>query len=141
MKVRPAVALQVLVLLLSLLPAAPAQKERKQKDDGPKPPDIIVLEFKAHREPGLVIFQGAVRNNSAKSIRGIVLIFEFLEGDGKMITRKTTVVTESAVAPGQESGFEVQTVDPVRAVQVRVDAEDKDGRYLRLDTQGPYDIE
>ncbi|MBK5291272.1 MAG: hypothetical protein JJE04_06315 [Acidobacteriia bacterium] len=133
--------LQTLVLVLSLLAVAPAQKQKKQKDDGPKPPDIAVLEFKVHREPRLVVLQGALRNNSAKTIRGLVLFFEFLEGDGKMITRKTTIVTDTPMAPGQESGFEVQTVDPVRAVQVRVDAEDKDGRYLRLDNPGPFDIE
>jgi hypothetical protein len=51
------------------------------------------------------------------------------------------MVSEVVVRPGEEQFFEAQTVDPVRAVHIRLDAEDKEGRYLKVDKRGPYAIE
>ncbi len=49
-----------------------------------------------------------------------------------MISRMTTIASEHAVDPGEEAEFLTQTPDQVRAVHVRLDAEDSKGRYLRL---------
>jgi hypothetical protein len=134
-------AAAALVMAIALLPVEAWQKERAQRAKGPRPPDLAVVTFKVHREPGVVAVEGRVRNNSDRVLRGLVVFFEFLESDGKMITRKNTMVTNASVEPGEEEEFLTQTVDPVRAVHVRLDAEDKDGRYLRVDKPGPYAIE
>ena len=117
--------------------AAAAQKKGKE----PKPPEITVVEFKVRRDAGVVAVEGRVKNGSDKPLKGVVLFFEFLEPSGRMIQRKNTQVTENLVEPGEEGEFTAQTTDPVRAVQVRLDAEDKEGRYLRVDKPGPYTID
>jgi len=130
-----------LFVALALMTAGAWQKERARRAKGPRPPDIAVVTFKVHREPGVVAVEGRVRNNSDRVLKGLVMFFEFLESDGKMITRKNTMVTDTSLGPGDEEEFLTQTVYPVRAVHVRLDAEDKDGRYLRVDKPGPYAIE
>lgn len=134
-------AVAALLVAVALAPVEAWQKGRTQRATGPRPPDIAVVTFKVHREPGIVAVEGRLRNNSDRPLRGLVVFFEFLESDGKMITRKNTMVTNTPVAPGEEEEFLTQTVDPVRAVHVRLGAEDKDGRYLRVDKPGPYAIE
>ncbi|MBM3811977.1 MAG: hypothetical protein FJW20_10130 [Acidimicrobiia bacterium] len=126
-------------LLLAI--AIPAQKGRPRPVPGPKPPEVQLVEIRVHREPRIVAVEGRVRNNSDRSFKGLVLFFEFLESDGKMISRKNTLVTSNPMAPGDDTEFITQTPDQARAVHIRVEAEDKDGRYLRVDKPGPYAIE
>jgi hypothetical protein len=45
------------------------------------------------------------------------------------------------VEPGEEGVVEAQTNSQARMVSYRIDAEDKDGRYLTLDRPGPFAIE
>jgi hypothetical protein len=69
-----------------------------------------------------------------------VLHFEFFDSDGKMISRKNTTVVEDELEDGETEEFSVQTPSPARAVVFRVEAEDAQGRYLRLEQNGPYPI-
>ena len=85
--------------------------------------------------------EGRVRNISAKPMKGIVLFFELLESDKKMIVRLSTDVTKDPVEPGEDASFDTQTKDIARAVGARVDAEDVDGRYFKVDKPGPYQID
>jgi hypothetical protein len=93
------------------------------------------------REGAVILLDGTVRNTGTRPFKGIVLFFEFFEPSGKMIVRKTIAVTESLVEPGEEASFEAQTPDIVRAVGYKIDAEEKDGRYLTIDKPGPNVIE
>ncbi len=114
-------------------------QERKGKS--PRPPELAVLELKVQREPGHVIVDGRVRNNTGKSLKGLNLFFHFLAPGGATISRQQTRVAENPMEPGEEGSFHAQSVDPVRAVHIRLEAEDQDGRYLRVDKPGPYTIE
>jgi hypothetical protein len=125
--------------MLPLLCLVAADKKPAPQKQGA--PDVEIQSIKVQREPGLVALEGWIRNCSTKPFKGLILFFEFLESDGKMITRKSTMVSEVVVRPGEEQFFEAQTVDPVRAVHIRLDAEDKEGRYLKVDKRGPYAIE
>jgi hypothetical protein len=128
------------MLLVALIGAAVAQRPAR-RPKGPAPPEVAVVRIKVQREPKVVSVEGTVRNNSDRMLRGLVLFFAFLEGDGHTITRKKIQAGAGTLEPGEETEFLGQTPDPVRAVQIRLEAEDKDGRVLRVDKPGPYDIE
>ena len=117
-----------------------AWPERREKDKE-KPPDLEIIELKFNRDDKVITVDGRVRNISAKPMKGIVLFFELLDADKKMISRLTAEVTKNLVAPGEDESLETQTKVQARAVSVRVDAEDVDGRYFRVDKPGPYEIE
>ena len=134
--------LSVLVVLALLTGEVFAQKRRDPKaKQGPKLPDVAVVKIQVQREPKIVAIEGIVRNNGEQPLRGLTLFFVFLEGDGHTITRKKITVSGGTLQPGEEGEFLAQTVDPVRAVQIKLEAEDKDGRFLNVDKPGPYDIE
>ncbi|MBI1788449.1 MAG: hypothetical protein HYR60_12980 [Acidobacteria bacterium] len=124
------------VLLLAVtLPAA--DKKRK----APKPPDIEVLECTAQRASGKVSVDGRVRNTSVKVIRGLILVFDFMADGRAVITTQKGAVDEEALQPGQEAPFRMELVDPVRAVEVQVNAVDEQARDLRVAKAGPFPIE
>ena len=129
----------LLAALLMAAGSAAAQKGKKKKERGA--PDLAVTRLKIQREGDHIVLEGKIKNVSLKSLRGMVLFFEFLEFDGKMISRMTTGVSEDDVPPGEEGEFTTQTPDQVRAVSVRLDGEDGRGQYLVLDKPGPYTIE
>ncbi len=118
-----------------------AQERRKPRKKNDKSPPEVALELKIQRDGDKIVLDGKVRNIAIKPLEGVVLFFEFLEPGGKMISRMNTEASEHKLDPGDEGEFQTQTPDQVRAVSVRLDAEDKKGRYLRLDKAGPFTIE
>ncbi|MBM3736253.1 MAG: hypothetical protein FJW39_10750 [Acidobacteria bacterium] len=135
--------------LAALLPAAAgallAQNRRdtrpRRKPGEKRPPDLNIAALKIQRENGIITLDGTVRSTALKPLDGVVLFFEFLEPGGKMISRMIADVTTKTLNPGDEGEFLSQTPDQVRAVHVRLDAEDAKGRYLILDKPGPYVID
>lgn len=117
--------------------AAPEQDKAKKEAKGP---DIILSKLGAVREAQFLLMDGVVKNVSGRILRGVVLHFEFFDPDGKMISRKNTTVVEDELEDGETEEFSVQTPSPARAVVFRVEAEDSQGRYLRLEQKGPYPI-
>jgi hypothetical protein len=134
-RVRFSLAIVVLAAACALL----AADKKRPKDN--KPPDVEVVSLKIQREERIIALEGVVRNNSPKPMKGLVLYFEFLEFNGRMISRMKTEVSEETLDPGQEAEFLTQTPDQVRAVDIRLEAEDRDGRYLLINKPGPHRIE
>ena len=131
---------RVLVLaFLVVLCAFPQKKKPKGKEQ--RGPDLIVVKMEVRREQSMIVFDGVVRNGSDHAFKGITLYFEFLDADDKLISRRSIEVTRLAVEPGEEGVLEAQTGAQARMVSYRLDAEDRDGRYLTLDKPGPYAIE
>lgn len=129
--------LVALVLCLSTgLPVA-AQKGKTKKGG----PEVQIVNLRVQRDGGVIALEGKVKNVSEKTLRGLVVFFEFLEPGGQMISRMTTQVTDEEMKPGDEGEFLTQTPDPVRAVHIRLDAEDTQGRYLKVDKPGPHVID
>ena len=130
----------LVAMLLGTAVWAPAQKGRGSRDKD-KPPELEIIEFSVRRDEKVIVVDGRVRNISDKPLKGIVLYFEFLESDNKMISRMIADVTKDVVGPGEDAAFETQTRDQSRAVFLRLDAEDGHGRFLLPDKPGPYEIE
>jgi hypothetical protein len=114
------------VLAVAVLCAAGAEKKKKL-------PDLEVLELKVHRLDGKVTIDGRVRNSGEKHLEGVIVFFDFLATGSTVITTQRTGIDDEMLEPGKESGFRGELVDPVRAVECRINtAEDKGGRDLRL---------
>jgi hypothetical protein len=126
----------VLIAACALLAA-----DKKRSKDKNKPPDVEIVSLKIQREERNIALEGVVRNNSPKPMKGLVLFFEFLEFNGRMISRMKTEVSEEMLQPGEEAEFLTQTPDQVRAVDIRLEAEDRDGRNLLINKPGPHRIE
>jgi len=126
-------------LLVCLLLGFPAEAQKNKNKKGSA--EVQILNLKIQRDGGNVALEGKVRNVSGKPLRGLVFFFEFLQFDGRMISRMTTSVSEDVMNPGEEGEFTTQTPDQVRAVHVRLDAEDTQGRYLKVDKPGPHVID
>ncbi|MEZ5351767.1 MAG: FxLYD domain-containing protein [Bryobacteraceae bacterium] len=129
----------VAFLVAAFTMAGAADKKPNKKAKGA--PDLAITSLKIEREDKVVSIEGVVKNISGKPIRGVILFFEFLEFNGRMISRMKTEATEHVLEDGEEVEFLAQTPDQVRAVDIRVDAEDKSARYLIPDKPGPHRIE
>jgi len=129
----------LVLAFLIVLCAFPQKKKPKSKEGSG--PDLIVVKMEVRREQSMIVFDGIVRNGSDHPFKGIVLFFEFLDADDKLISRRSIEVTKLTVQPGEEGVLEAQTNSQARMVSYRLDAEDKDGRYLTLDKPGPFVIE
>jgi hypothetical protein len=80
-----------------------------------------------------VTIDGRVRNSGEKNLEGVIVFFDFLATGSAVITTQKTGLEEEMLEPGKEGTFRGELVDPVRAVECRINtAEDKSGRDLRL---------
>ena len=98
----------------------------------PKPePAIELVEATARREDQTIAIDGRVRNYGDKEARKLMIYFEVLDGDRKVLTRQSGAIEEPELAPGAEAEFHNQISTPARAVSVRFEFEDASGRELK----------
>jgi predicted NBD/HSP70 family sugar kinase len=121
-------------VILSL--CAPATGQRKKK-----PADVEVMETRARRDQGKITLDGRVRFTGERPARGLVIVFDFLSPEHKVVTSQKTQVADDVVRAGQEASYQTVLVDPVRAVSYQVRASDTGERDLRVANPGPYPIE
>lgn len=127
--------LMLLAALASLLCGA------GQKRKAPSPPEVEVVEVKAHRLKRLISVDGRVSNGSPRPIQKLTLVFHFRTTDGQVLTTQRGTIQEEILEPGEESEFYWQMRDHVRAVEFTVEAVDGSGRDLTVDKAGPYPVE
>jgi len=125
----------ILAAILSLSLALSGADKKK------KPPDVQVLECSGRRADTRITFDGKVRNSSEKTIRGLVLLFDFLSSDKVILTTLNGPVEDEELAPGKESTFHLESDAPPRAVRYQLNAVDRTGRDLRVANAGPFAIE
>ncbi|MCL4401177.1 MAG: hypothetical protein M1436_00735 [Acidobacteria bacterium] len=122
----------MLLLLLSVCDTVEARK----------PPDVQVLRSNAHRTEGQISIDGRVRIGREKPIRGLVLLFDFMEPDGQVITTQEYELDEDEVlGKGAEPDFHVRLRDEPRAVHYEIRASDGHNRELRMGNSGPFVID
>jgi hypothetical protein len=134
--------LAALSLFVLLVTGAAAQRQNRQaRTRAPKPPDLEVVEASAHRSEGKISLDGRVRNSGLKPLERLVLIFDLLNASRGVVTTQKAPAEEGLLEPGQESVFRVELNDPVRAVEFRLGATDRNGIDLRVANAGPFIIE
>lgn len=116
----------LLLLFALLLLPAPAQKK-------PKPPEIEIVSSRAARQDRVIAVDGRVKNVGEKSIRKIVVSFDFMGADDRVLTTKHAGIGQEELAPGEETDFSLQLEDTPKAAYFRVKMlEDGSGRELRF---------
>ena len=122
-------------LLVAISVCTHAQDKKK------KPPDVQVVETKGRRDEGRVMLDGKVRVTAEKPLKGLVVVFDFISPEHAVISSEKTMVDEDLMSHGAEGVYHAETRDPVRAVQYKIRAFDKNERELRVDNDGPFIIE
>lgn len=128
----------IALLLLAFLGTLAAQ-EKKAKT--PKPPDLEILHVTAQRLENSITLDGRVRNCGLKSIKGLVLIFDFFAPNRVPIGTRKGPIDQELLEPGDEADFRLQLPAPPRAVEYQVGAEDKSKRELNAVKTGPFTIQ
>ncbi len=123
----------ILALCLAL-GAATAQRARK-------PADVQILETKAVREGANISLDGKVRVIGEKSLRGLVIIFDFRSPEKQIVTSQSAIIDEDTLVAGREGVFHSEMADSARAVRYTVRAFDMHDRELRVANPGPYPVE
>ncbi len=130
--------LAVALLALASLLFGAGQKRNQPKL---KPPEVVVLDASARRVDGRVALDGRLKNAGERPAQGLILLFDFMAPGRQVITTKRGPIDEELLAPGQEAEFHAHIVDPVRAVEFRIAAEDASGRDIKVQRPGPFPIE
>ncbi|SPE25633.1 conserved exported hypothetical protein [Candidatus Sulfopaludibacter sp. SbA3] len=128
-----------LAFLLSVLSLCALAADQSQKTK--KLPDVQVLEAKARRIEDKVSVDGKVRVNSEKPLRGLVLVFDFLDHDNSILTSEKDQVSEDALASGDTPAFHAETLNPPGSIKFKLRAFDGSEKELRIGNGGPFIIE
>ena len=123
-------------LLLAIVVLSLSGADKKKK-----PPDVTIVECNARRGDGRITFDGRVRASGEKTIRGLVLLIDFLSTDNELLTTLKAPVEEEELPVGQESNFHFEGDEPPRAIRYRINAVDQGGRDLRIANAGPFSID
>ena len=130
--------------VLLAIPALALAAEKRKKDRDFEGGTVKVVEMAVHRSDGsdrLLSIDGRLVNSGPDAIRELVLIFDVMGVDDKVVNRQRGKVDEDPLAPGQESEFHWQMREHVDAVEVRVRAVAHDDRAVKVEEPGPYPIE
>src|SRR5664279_3793091 len=127
--------LSTIAILCLAVFAAPAQQKSK------KPADVQILETKAVRDGDKIKVDGKVRVTGEKSLRGLVLVFDFRSPEKEVVTSQKAVIDEDTMEVGRESVFHSEMADSARAVRYTIRAFDNHEKELRVANPGPYPVE
>jgi hypothetical protein len=131
-------------LVLLAIPALVFAAGKPKKDRDFEGGTIKIVEIAVHRSEGaerLLTIDGRLVNSGPDAIRALVLIFDVMGVDDKVVNRQRGKVEEDPLAPGQESEFHWQMRDQSDAVEIRVRAIAHDERAVKVEQAGPYPIE
>ncbi len=112
------------------------QEKRK-----PRPAELELVEFKALRNESKVLIDGKLRNTGDATARNVVLIFQFVAPDNKVVATRKADIEPEEIEPGDDATFMLETPFPARAVAIRMETYDRNERWINLAKNGPYPIE
>jgi hypothetical protein len=106
-----------------------------------KPGDVEMLETKAVRDTGKISVDGRVKVTGDKTLRGLVIVFDFRSPEKQVVTSQKTVIDEGPMESGREGAFHNEMADNPRAVDYLIRAFDSREKELRVGNPGPYIVE
>ena len=112
------------------------QEKRK-----PRPPELEMIEFKALRNESKILIDGKLRNMGETVAKHVILIFQFVAPDKKVVATRKANIEPDEIEPGEDATFMLETPFPARTVAVRMETYDRDERWINLIKNGPYPIE
>jgi hypothetical protein len=124
-----------LLLLACLAPAAFQQRKRQSQNQ------IEVMQAKAERQERRIMLDGRVKNTGQRVLYRLVLVFDLIDSEQEVITRRKGPIEEDVLEPGEEVSFQFYVPDQARAVQFRMGAESERTVGLEVIKPGPFLIE
>jgi len=112
------------------------QEKRKQK-----PAQLEMIEFKAIRDQNKILIDGKVRNTGDLAAKDVILFFQFVSPDKKVVATRQADLEPREIEPGEDADFLLETPFPARAVFIRMETYDRQERWINLAKSGPYPIE
>ncbi|MBI2687848.1 MAG: hypothetical protein HYX27_16180 [Acidobacteria bacterium] len=103
--------------------------------------EATIEKIEVRRDGDVVLLDGTVKNTGMKPIHGMTLHFEFFAPNKESLTIQNGPIESAFLEPGAEAEFRLQVKYPTRAVELKIEARDKDQRDLELEKNGPYRIE
>ena len=123
-------------LLIATLLYPQGKKSKKGKG-----PDAVIEKIEVRREGDVVLLDGTIKNTGTRTIHAMTLRFEFYAPNKESLTVQSGPVESPFIEPGDETEFRLQVKYPTRAVELMVEARDKQQRDLILEKNGPYRID
>ncbi len=112
--------------------------------EGRKQPPVLELEITevtARRVENQILVDGRVRNGSGRPLQAVVLVFDFLSPDSRVVTTRKGPLEDEVLEDGQETSFHFRMPDAVRAVWFRVRAQVRGSREPEVRNSGPHPVE
>ena len=128
-----------LAFILSVFSLCAIAADQGQK--GKRPPDVTVVEAKAHRIEDKVSVDGKVKVTAEKPLHGLVLAFDFLDHDNAVLTTGKDEISDETMKSGESPSFRSEIVNPPGAIKFKIRAFDSGEKELRIANPGPFIIE
>lgn len=112
-----------------------------KKSKKPKGPEALLEKIEVRREGDVVLLDGVIRNTGLKTVHGMTLHFHFYAPNNESLTVMSGPVESAFVEPQETAEFRLQVKYPTRAVELKVEAQDKDHRELVVEKNGPFPID
>jgi len=112
-----------------------------KKSKKPKGPEALLEKIEVRREGDVVLLDGVIKNTGAKPIHGMTLHFHFYAPNSESLTVMSGPVESAFVDPQDTAEFHLQVKYPTRAVELKVEAQDKDHREIVVEKNGPFPID
>ena len=128
--------LAVPLLALACLAPAALQKPKQRSQN-----QIEVVEAKAERQERRIMLDGRVKNSGQRTLYRLVLIFDLIDSEQKVISSRKGPIEEDVLEPGEEASFQFYVPDQARAVQFRMEATSEKATDLEVIKPGPFPIE
>lgn len=79
----------------------------------------------------MIEIDGKARNAGEQRLKQVVLIYQFVAPDGKVVSTRKGALDTPLLEPGDEAEVLLETPDVARAVEIRVGAE-RGGAHLEV---------
>jgi hypothetical protein len=103
--------------------------------------EVVVEKIEVRREGDVVLLDGVIKNTGIKTIHGMMLHFQFFAPNREALTIQKGPVESAFLEPGDTTEFRLQVKHPTRAVELTIEAQDRDTRELNVEKNGPYAID
>ena len=128
--------LAVPLLVLACLAPAALQQPKQQSQN-----QLEVAEAKGERQERRIMLDGRVKNTGQRALYRLVLVFDLMNSEQKVISSRKGPIEEDVLEPGEEGSFHFDVPDQTWAVQFGVRAASEKATDFEVLRPGPYPIE
>jgi hypothetical protein len=127
--------LAVPLLVLACLAPAALQKRKQSQNQ------IEIIQASAERQERRIILDGRVKNTGQRVLYRLILCFDLVDSEQRVISRRKGPIEADVLEPGEEASFQFYVPDQARALQILMGAESERATDIEVIKSGPFPIE